>query len=571
MAEISTTSSYDYSSIGGFGSDASQSVNGTMINKIRAAEEASIIDPITEDIDNIALESEKLEEIKTKISELEDIASYFDLYNDENVFNQYLYDTSGTSAVYDAIDKTTLEEGTTSINITQLAQKDVYQGSIIASETASAPAGDFTVSLGGEVVFDSNDLEDIADISELTYEELATEINKKEGLNASVEQVGDSSYRLIVKSTETGTENALSFGGSVDLGFDTGDKQFNSNAISDLTSKPASGVITVGGTDFTFDGSQTISQMVTTINNDPDINATINENNEIEITMDDGSDVVMSSTVADISFNAENQNHTLHAQNLNASIDGVQYNKSSNSITIQNNLKITAVSLGDSSVTVSKDSSAVVVAAEALATAYNDLTTFINDEIDDTDSVIGDKSTLNTILADVKAMLFQSYGADEPEFGDLEDEYGDKILGHSNVTNNDKNIFVLGFSLDEYGALSVDSDVMNGIISGEDENYNFDDLKNVFTGSYENKGLGVQIKDYLDQLDSYNGLITSYETSMDTRKTDLEEDKEEEIERLDAKYQIMAEQFSAYSALIGQMESSFSGLEMMIAESTSSS
>lgn len=570
MAEITgTTSTYDYSSIGGFGGEGAQSVNGTMINKIRAAEEASTIDPITEDIDNIALEAEKLEEIKTKISELEDIVSYFDLYNDENVFNQYLYDTSGTSAVYDAIDKTTLEEGTTSINITQLAQKDVYQSSTIASETASPPSGDFTVSLGGEVVFNSNDLED-SDISNMTYKELAAEINKKEGLNASVEQVGDNSYRLIVKSTETGTENALSFGGSVNLGFDTGDKQFNSAAVSDLSTKPANGTITVGGTDFTFDGSQTISEMVSTINDDPNINATINEKNEIEITMSNGSDVAISSTVANISFTAENQNHTLHAQNLKASIDGVEYNKSSNSITIQDNLKITAVSLGDSSVTVSKDSSAVVVAAEALATAYNDLTTFISDEIGDTDSVIGDKSSLRTILADVKAMLFQSYGADNPTFGTLEDEYGDVILGHSNVTNNDKNIFVLGFSLDEYGGLSVDSDVMNGIISGEDENYNFDDLKNVFTGSYENKGLGVQIKDYLDQLDSYNGLLTSYETSMDTRKTDLEEDKEEEIERLDSKYQIMAEQFSAYSSLISQMESSFSSLEMMIAESTSS-
>lgn len=65
MAEISSTTNtptYDYSNIGSVGSEAAQSVNGEMINKIRAAEEKAKIDPITKDIDNIALEQEKIEE-----------------------------------------------------------------------------------------------------------------------------------------------------------------------------------------------------------------------------------------------------------------------------------------------------------------------------------------------------------------------------------------------------------------------------------------------------------------------------------------------------------------------------
>jgi flagellar hook-associated protein 2 len=166
-------------------------------------------------------------------------------------------------------------------------------------------------------------------------------------------------------------------------------------------------------------------------------------------------------------------------------------------------------------------------------------------------------------------MLFDNYGAETPTFGTETDDYGDIVKAHSNVTNNDKNLFMFGFELDKNGHLSVDSDTFNDIVNGENENYSFEDLKSVFTGAYENKGLGVQIKDYLDDLDGYEGLLTNYESQMDERKIELEEEKEEEIDRLDAKYGIMAEQFSAYSAIIAQMEASFSGLKMMIEQSTS--
>jgi hypothetical protein len=66
MAEITnnTAPSYDYSMIGSFGSEATQSVNGEMINKIRAAEEKAVLDPITKDLENWELESEKITELQ---------------------------------------------------------------------------------------------------------------------------------------------------------------------------------------------------------------------------------------------------------------------------------------------------------------------------------------------------------------------------------------------------------------------------------------------------------------------------------------------------------------------------
>ena len=485
----STTSTYDYSMIGSMGGEAAQSVNGDMINKIRAAEEKSVIAPITEDIENIDIETEKLTEIKEKVLEFQDVVNYFDIYNDENVFNQHLFDTTGSAAVFDAVDMATLEEGTISVNITQLAQKDAFQSNTIAevNKDDNLNLGTLSIQIGTAAAIDF-------DTTDKTIEELAAEINNTEGLSSSVEEVGTDTYRLVIKSTESGVDNALTI---------TGD------ASDDLG--------------YTTDGT--------------------------------------TENVA---------SHTLTAQNLNATIDGVLYDVSSSSITTQGSLKITGLELGVSTITISKDTSAVTVAAETMVTKYNELQELLNNEIYSEEAGVEDKSMLKNILSDLKAMLFANYGADTPEYGTEEDEYGDIVKAHSNVTNNDKNLFVLGFELDKSGNLTVDTEVFNGIVSGEDDNYDLDDLQNLFTGTYTNKGVGVELKDYLDALDGYGGAFYDYDIDMIAKKDDLEEDKKNELERLDAKYGIMAEQFSSYSALIAQMESSFNGLKMMIEQSTSS-
>ena len=54
------------------------------------------------------------------------------------------------------------------------------------------------------------------------------------------------------------------------------------------------------------------------------------------------------------------------------------------------------------------------------------------------------------------------------------------------------------------------------------------------------------------------------------RETTLNDDKEKAQATLDAKYEQLALQFSSYGTIITQMESSFSGLKMLIQQSTAS-
>jgi flagellar hook-associated protein 2 len=66
------------------------------------------------------------------------------------------------------------------------------------------------------------------------------------------------------------------------------------------------------------------------------------------------------------------------------------------------------------------------------------------------------------------------------------------------------------------------------------------------------------------------GLLDTYEKAMLKRETVLKEDKDKAQTTLDNKYKQLALQFSAYGTIINQMESSFSGLKMLIQQSTAS-
>lgn len=483
-----TTSSYDYSTIGAIGSEATQSLNGEMINKIRAAEEKAVLDPLTEQLEDIDLEAEKMAEIQEKLNIFLEVVKPFDLYNSgTSAFDQIGASTTGDSVIFDAADPGSLENGVTTVNVEKLAQRDAYQTYTFTDKTdkISTTAGDtLTIQVGTDGEVFEFDLEN------LSYEDLVKNINYKEGLDASIEEVGDGDFRVIIKSSEYGEDNTLTI------------ENFNDS-----------------------DPAVTIDSLGLLNETDPETGTS---------------------------------NHILTAQNSKMTVDGVLYQTSSNTITVNGNLAITATKIGDASLSVQKDYSGLYDSFEAMAETYNDIIDTINEELYSAESKISDKSGLRSILNSVKELFFQKYGAETPEFGTQEDEYG-IVYAHSNVTNNDKSLFSYGFSFDTDGHMVIDEDELNDAISNSPE-----DLEALFRGSPENEGLATQLKTLLDGLDGHNGLMTLYTDNMDERKVSLEEEKEDTIKELDTKYDLMAAQFVEYGAMITKMEASFSGLKMMI-------
>ncbi len=437
------------SGILGLGTSGSTDLSSELITKLKTAESTSILDPITAEQEDTQAEIDALDEIQTMVLELLDLVDDFDLFtSDTNIFDEVSATTTGSSVSFDATDTSNIEEGTVSVEVTQLAQKDVYQSDTISDTTTTMDSGTISITIDDTTYDFSTDGK--------TYEELVTEMNKNSGLEVSLEQVGDTSYRMVIKSSESGSDNAL-----------------------------------------------TITQ-------------------------------------TDIDLGLENtDNHVLTAQNLLATIDGIDYEKSSNKVTLESGLIIKAVSEGTSTITIEKDNASVVEGIVSIADKYNDLVDLVNSYIlgdEDENAVISDSSTLKTMMSQIKEILFDTYG--------LEDE---------------ENMFKYGISFDSDGYMQVDETELTEALTD-----NYDDIKELFTGYAEKEGIGTRLKTYLDSLDGIDGLLTAYDDKLDGRLETLEDEYQTASDKLDEKYEQMSTQFAAYTVLITQMETAFSSLKLLI-------
>ncbi|WP_305863484.1 flagellar filament capping protein FliD [Aliarcobacter butzleri] len=233
-------------------------------------------------------------------------------------------------------------------------------------------------------------------------------------------------------------------------------------------------------------------------------------------------------------------NNVLKARDSKMKVDGVEYYGSTNTITIDG-LKITATkSTGESTINIEEDNTNIKTQMQAFVNAYNNLNKLISDEVYSTDSSLGDKASIRNVMSQLKEQLF-SQG------------------------NSDKTMFSYGFSFDsKTGNLLLDSTTFDKAVKSDKQG-----LQNLFVGVAEKKGIATA----LDELISNSGInkdLIDYESNMLSRQTKLTEQKDKAQEALDAKYKTMAQQFAAYTTIITQMENSFSGLKMLIQQSTAS-
>ena len=632
----------DFSMLGVAGG-ASASLNQDLIDKIKAAERKAQVDPIearleaitgidaeTGDVLDVAGEEARMLLIESQVIDLANKMAAFDLFSSSaNAFEQVGATTTGSAAVFDALDIAGLTPGTNYVEVFQLAQRDVYQSSTVTAAQkdeqiiggndsgdmlviaqsgrpvyqsdvmTTDPANDTILEVGqsGTIVVGattvniddtttwtqlrealaadenlsvtivnnrlsvkSKDGETALSISETgdvnigltlgekfstvgkTYTELAQEINANSNYTASMELVGIDSYRLILKSNESGLDHALNIT-QVGVDFDINDT-YSSKAVSGAVG--VNGTLSIDGIDIAYSSTDTLADIANNINSDPllvgytaSFNATTNK---LTIEKDDGS-AISSITSNEFDFGFDNDSQTLKAQNLIANVDGVDYDVSSNQLTVQGNLTMTAVEVGTATISIQRDTAPVLDNFLAVIEGYNALVELVDAEVLDPDSPIQDPSSLRLMMGQIKEMIFGSFGED-----------------------SDKNLFQFGLELDTSGYLSVDTtkfaDAMN-----ED----FEGMKDFFLGRAESKGFGTTLKEYLDDLTRMDGMIYQYQENMTARQEKLETEVERAIEMLDTKYNIMAEQFAAYSTIIAQMEAAFGGMQMMIEQSTARS
>lgn len=529
----------------GLGSSGAASLNSELIEKLKTAERASTVEPIESSIEDITKEggeSEKLAEIVAKVNEFLDSVKPFDLFVSGGVtaFDQKSASASGSSVIFDAVDVSSINEGSTTVKINQLAQRDVFQTNKFEDPSAQISDGNDTgdilvLSQSGRPVYQSDSIisssDSVTESIEIngktftgsTFSELVNNINSDEDFNAKITLSG----RLSITSIDEKSELSISGDLATSLGISKGEKYS-----------------TVG---------QSYEELAESINSNSNYSASIeavgsNENRLVIKSIESGLDNSIEITQKGFDLGLEDEsNNTVKAQNLLAKVDGVDYDVSSNVLVVNGGLKITAIEVDNensfSSISVQKDTSVVSTMIEDMVNKYNELTSLVDSELYSAESTIEDKSTLKTMMEGIKSTIFATYGDDD-----------------------NLSVFNFGIELDKSGVLFIDNDVLNEKIEN-----NLDDLKSLFVGVAENRGLGTQLKEYVNDLDSYDGLLTKYEENMNSRKEALEEEKTKAQEALDNKYSLMATQFASYSAIITQFENQFSGLQMMIQQSISTS
>ncbi len=203
----------------GLGSGQASSLNNDLIEKLKAIDNKNYLDPIDKKIDKLPLEREEIGNINLKVEELLSSIKNLSANNSNgiNVFDSKEADINGESVKFDVDSLQNIRNGSTTVEVLSLAQKDVFQTNKFTNENDIIGGGVINVSLG-------NNQEKSFDTSNMTYKQLADKLNEM-GLSTSIQNTSrnnnQNEYRIIIKSPESGLENKINFSGDTStLGLD---------------------------------------------------------------------------------------------------------------------------------------------------------------------------------------------------------------------------------------------------------------------------------------------------------------------------------------------------------------
>ncbi|EOX1299656.1 flagellar filament capping protein FliD [Campylobacter coli] len=388
----------------GFGSGV---LTQDTIDKLKEAEQKARIDPYTKKIEENTTKQKDLTEIKTKLLSFQTaVSSLADatVFAKRKVVGSISDNPPASLTVNSGVALQSMN-----INVTQLAQKDVYQSKGLAND-----GGFVNAQLNGtaDLTFFSNGKEYTVTVDEnTTYRDLADKINEASGgeIVAKIVNTGEKGtpYRLTLTSKETGEDSAISF----------------------------------------YAGKKDSSGKYTSDSNAETIFKNLGWELDTTSSIDPAKDK-KGYGIKDASL------HIQTAQNAEFTLDGIKMFRSSNTVTdLGVGMTLTLNKTGEINFDVQQDFEGVTKAMQDLVDAYNDLVTNLN-AATDYNSETGTKGTLqgisevNSIRSSILADLFDSQVVD----GTTEDANGNKVNTKVMLSMQD-----FGLSLNDAGTLSFNS------------------------------------------------------------------------------------------------------------------
>lgn len=395
----------------GFGSGV---LTQETLDKLKKAEEQARVNPYTKKVEENTTKQKDLTEIKTKLLTFQTAVSSL---GDATAFaKRKVVGSVSDNPPASLTANSGVSLQSMNVNVTQLAQKDVYQSKGLANDS-----GFINASLEGttDLTFFSNGKEYTVTIDKnTTYRDLADKINNASGgeIVAKIVNTGekDTPYRLTLTSKETGEDSAISFY--------PGKKNAEGKYTVDENAKKA---------------FESLGWKL----DDNALNA-------------EGFDPSKNKKGVGIIDDAENPLHIQKAQNAEFTLDGIKMTRSSNTITdLGVGITLTLNKTGEINFDIQQDLEAVTKSMQELVDAYNDLVTQLN-AATDYNAETGTKGTLqgvnevSSIRSTIISALFDSQVVD----GTVEDANGNKVSAKVMLSMQD-----FGLELNNAGTLNFDS------------------------------------------------------------------------------------------------------------------
>ncbi len=279
---------------------------------------------------------------------------------------------------------------------------------------------------------------------------------------------------------------------------------------------------------------------------------------ELYINWDDAA----STAETTLGFDATQDSYKPLANSLNAEIDvnGITYQRQANEglTDVLQGVTLNLTKTGSASVTVSTDKDTIKEKITGLVDAYNDLFNEIKN---------------NSVF--------------DPETGDSDDDDQETslLIGYSTVTGLDDDLaallslsidtggsitslFDLGFEVERGGTVKIDEDTLDTKLSS-----GMEDIIKLFAGDDDNNitGLAETLNDRLREITSSTGVIGSEKEFVQDEIDDLEEQIEEETDRLDRRYETLSQQFVQLDIFSQQMQAQSAFLTNMFNPDSSKS
>ena len=542
-----------------------------VIDKLKKADEAAMIDPFKTRLDNTKKKETNLSDLITQISLLKTSVTDF---KDGEIFQKRLADVSGSSVSADV--KPGVKVQTISMDVSQLAKNDIYQSKGYDSEDSkiNSSGDDQTIHLEYE---DSS--KDITIKDGATLSDLKDAINDADiGVTASIIDTGSDSdpYKLILKGKDTGKDNIIKLDYSNIDDLNLNDTVYQSAKYDDDTDKVNDSgdtqtfKVTVNGTDYTMDvdDGTTVKDFDDMINNgdlkDSDGNSLGGisakyEDEHIKFHMEQIGDISITDDNFTTDFNSNtdftNDNRVQPAQDSKFKYNGVDVERDSNKVAdLVVGLTLNLNSTGSSTVKIKQDTDTIEKDMQDFTKGYNSLVSKIQtltkyDPDSKIKGVFQNEMDIKNIPNDISNALFNSFATQSVTKTDRNGEQYD--------TNISLNASDFGFSQNRTGFLDFDSAKFDKMLK---ENPN--ETEKFLTGD---NGAITKILDTIDNLTKgSNATLNLLDQEYKNNEKSLQDTIDDTQQRIDSKYSTMAQQFASYDEMINSFNVQSQSLQQQI-------